>query len=1468
MFTAPTTTSVRTSTSRRLSEAKMMWLVGKPTSDMIVGQLSYVIDDAHGVGQAATLVSFTTVPSLAVAVDTGGSVFALNLKRGFTGSHKDSVCFFSGSRGEICALDALGSTTLLPDGLLPHDESTVATAVSDRSHESGAGTDRSVRAYALVAMASFTKLIVVQLRPRLQIVHWQPLKGPVACLPLLAWMWSPRTQSSAALLAFGRGSTLHVLRVSIDTGLSSSTSLLLGLDSIRSGSTGSDERKSASVLHFHPLYSFELSYELISLHWISSGQIVALDTAENVHLMDGSTGEDAETTDLSGVQLCYSSYLFQSVADGGSVSEALAYAGRRSCSQSLDVHGSQMLVLGSTGVHLVALRTWSEIMHCLFTHGLFDTALIYCNRALDSIYVKQSPGSMVLLPPSVNSSNRFKVPSIPNTTLSWSTLQSDIQRMLRDLFCPLLCHQSITGPFDTQTDLTESIHPIGLLAITLVVRIACFLDNGCDFLVTELYQPLSRDPKTRTWLCLALYEILLCQLPSFGQLNNDRLKLPTSRRTDEPLNLATTLAYSLPPDLIMNWFTWCLTSEYDVDRIAWFRECNPTGPSADGRLWAEHVLLGLPPQCIDLNEAVRLCWQHHLFRAYLHIHTDILFDFETPFRHLIDQLTSRAQKPSAMQSSLSASPVLTDLVPYSQTLLLLLRNALAGESYSQQPLPSPLDMDVPGHIFNLLLNEAIPGKSSRRNHPHQPKYPRLWLMLNHCPTDFLNLLMLSISGDRFFSDGELGLSHRTHMYYKLIACALEDHWMIAPVGETTTTTSTPVAESNPRANPAHFAIPVFGFLVHQLTQYGNESIRFEDGKLFQLFEHICQELERTESVVVTDTLETSVIELIQTERFTQLDVCLRLAEGAKLYRIVEHINQRLGRRVETLQAQLARLDQAVLSHRVSESVVEQLVNTIFAFLEQLFPETSRYPTGHVCNLSPTDLTQTQSIVLERIQLLTTLDAERTLRLLYRIFRIPLPDVLSKVFPDLFNSPLTGHPCPNSRGMSGNACSQLLTAYYRSRYLYLDSHGTQSNMTSSRLTSDDPSLSESHNGIGWDQFLTQSHPEVAECYVQLLAESDQTGLTLLRFLNTNADYRLDLVLQILSPADFPQECAFLYEKQGRFDMASDIYEQMFVTKWHRLLALVVPAETEQSDSPPADRIAFESARSALSKAANLWFALTQRRLVAVSAADSPATSSEICEQVWFHVIDVLLREEQMSKSRALESDINDLFHSLLTYLPQTVSLTSIISYILQSATNETNLRFNPKTSRLLTRLVATCHTEVEQMSLNCELARRELTRKQSILIDHLKRGFTADVGEFWCVLCQSSLRSVSRIDSTKQAVCPKSRSKSSALKEKSIVAFRCGHMFHAHCLTITGAVETDPDEALSLFGFRRHWICPTCQTCPIRQHSNERLNSACFTQSHSNSVRPGEAIDEESFQSWYDPIRVEVRQVSSTGNPFA
>uniref|UniRef100_A0A183AL22 Vps8 domain-containing protein n=1 Tax=Echinostoma caproni TaxID=27848 RepID=A0A183AL22_9TREM len=371
-----------------------------------------------------------------------------------------------------------------------------------------------------------------------------------------------------------------------------------------------------------------------------------------------------------------------------------------------------------------------------------------------------------------------------------------------------------------------------------------------------LYESLARDPQSRSWFFLALYEILLRWLPSYGQLNSDRLTIPSVTHGQEErthnLKGSLTLAYSLPPDLIMNWFRWCLTTDYDVDRAVWCNGSNSSpGVIADGRLWAEQALLGLPPQCIDLNEAVRLCWQHRLFKAYLHLYTDILFDFETPFRNLINFLMS----PNQHKSQGSENPE-----TYCQTLLLLLRNALAGESYSQQSLPSPMDVD----IFNLLLNEAMPDEAPRRNRQSQPKYPRLWLLLNHCATDFLNLLMISISADRFFTDGDLGLSHRTHLYHKLIACALDEYW------SATSSESTNVC------------IPVLEFLVHQLSQSGNESIRLEDNKLFQLFEHICRGLEQSSALTVTDTLEASVIDLIETGRFTQLDVCLCLAKTTKL----------------------------------------------------------------------------------------------------------------------------------------------------------------------------------------------------------------------------------------------------------------------------------------------------------------------------------------------------------------------------------------------------------------------------------------------------------------------------------------------------------------------------------------------------------------------------------------------------------
>lgn len=77
-----------------------------------------------------------------------------------------------------------------------------------------------------------------------------------------------------------------------------------------------------------------------------------------------------------------------------------------------------------------------------------------------------------------------------------------------------------------------------------------------------------------------------------------------------------------------------------------------------------------------------------------------------------------------------------------------------------------------------------------------------------------------------------------------------------------------------------------------------------------------------------------------------------------------------------------------------------------------------------------------------------------------------------------------------------------------RQLYLDSHKIQF-----KASSEQPIIHENQSSFGWELFLTGSYPEVAECYIRLLMQSDQTEMTLLWFLNTNAEYRLDKILEV-------------------------------------------------------------------------------------------------------------------------------------------------------------------------------------------------------------------------------------------------------------------------------------------------------------------------------------------------------------------
>ena len=72
----------------------------------------------------------------------------------------DSKCLFSGSRGEVCAMEPL----LLGDL-----------------------SNHPLQYYILVALATLSKVIVVCIRPRMRVVLTHPLNGAPAAPPQVAW---------------------------------------------------------------------------------------------------------------------------------------------------------------------------------------------------------------------------------------------------------------------------------------------------------------------------------------------------------------------------------------------------------------------------------------------------------------------------------------------------------------------------------------------------------------------------------------------------------------------------------------------------------------------------------------------------------------------------------------------------------------------------------------------------------------------------------------------------------------------------------------------------------------------------------------------------------------------------------------------------------------------------------------------------------------------------------------------------------------------------------------------------------------------------------------------------------------------------------------------------------------------------------------------------------------------------------
>ncbi|XP_064646589.1 vacuolar protein sorting-associated protein 8 homolog isoform X2 [Lineus longissimus] len=295
--------------------------------DLTNGKLIRTISDAHPPGTAILHVKFTDDLTIAVCNDSGGSVFELEMKRLIGVRTCESRCLFSGSRGEVCTIEPL------------HMNHTIK--------------DHPMKDVLVLAMGTLSKVLVVTIRPKLKVIFSHALKGDPATLPLLAWQFviiqvSAKDRVIDPVLAFARDQTIYYYQA-----------ICTAADDIR----------------FCSLQKMETPYKLLAIQWINPRTLIALDTSEKIHILDVKSEEELEVIDVGEVQLSYGTSHFKSLATGGNVSKALAFAGECACYQSIICHNGQLLLMGTKSIHVLTMRNWEERIENLVKQNNYQDAL-------------------------------------------------------------------------------------------------------------------------------------------------------------------------------------------------------------------------------------------------------------------------------------------------------------------------------------------------------------------------------------------------------------------------------------------------------------------------------------------------------------------------------------------------------------------------------------------------------------------------------------------------------------------------------------------------------------------------------------------------------------------------------------------------------------------------------------------------------------------------------------------------------------------------------------------------------------------------------------------------------------------------------------------------------------------------------------------------------------------------------------
>lgn len=128
-------------------------------------------------------------------------------------------------------------------------------------------------------------------------------------------------------------------------------------------------------MSFNKLKTISVDYTLLNIAWLNTRALILLDQSEKFHILDIRNEFELDVVDVANIRFVYSSSFYKSLATGGNVSKAMAYAADVACYSSIATYSKQLLLLGVEGVHVYSLRTWKERIDAVVKTGYLDEAL-------------------------------------------------------------------------------------------------------------------------------------------------------------------------------------------------------------------------------------------------------------------------------------------------------------------------------------------------------------------------------------------------------------------------------------------------------------------------------------------------------------------------------------------------------------------------------------------------------------------------------------------------------------------------------------------------------------------------------------------------------------------------------------------------------------------------------------------------------------------------------------------------------------------------------------------------------------------------------------------------------------------------------------------------------------------------------------------------------------------------------------